>query len=83
MGVESEEKPSEDSVEADFDTIRRKAGVRSCMTKWVTRNYAFDDSDIPRGENTWLKVVYGFDRELLLPSSSTTLEHRLRTPNIA
>jgi DNA polymerase alpha subunit A len=31
--------------------------------KWVTRNYAFEDRDVPVGGSRWLKVVYGFDRE--------------------
>ncbi len=62
-GAESGEPPTDDEVEADFTAMRKQSQVRSCGMKWVTRNYAFGDKNIPVGESRWLKVVYGFDRE--------------------
>jgi hypothetical protein len=55
---------SHDAVEEEFETIRRKEGVKSCITSWVKRSYAFGSKDIPTGESECMKVVYGFDRKL-------------------
>jgi DNA polymerase alpha subunit A len=63
FGVETDEGPSEDSIESEVDAIRRDAKIRSYGTKWVMRNYAFGDRSIPTGESKWLKVVYGFNRQ--------------------
>lgn len=61
---------SHDDVEAEFESIRRKAGIKSFASSWVKRSYSFGDPEIPTGESEWLKVVYGFDRTQHLSSSS-------------
>lgn len=54
-------KPEMSDVYADFDRIRQAVGIKAWKGKAVKRDYAFGEDDIPRGENDWLKVVYGFD----------------------
>ena len=49
--------PKPEDVHDDFDIIRK---IKSCRAKFVKRNYAFGEKDVPRGESQWLKVVYGF-----------------------
>lgn len=61
--------PETQDVFNDFDMIRKKIGIKSFRTKFVKRKYAFGESDVPRGENQWLKVVYGFNGTLQLRSS--------------
>ena len=58
---ETDIKPEMSDVYADFERIRQAVGIKSWRGKAVKRNYAFGEKDIPRGENDWLKVVYGFD----------------------
>lgn len=53
--------PTLPDVYADFDRIRKKAGIKSFKAKFVKRKYAFGEADVPRGEAQWLKVVYGYD----------------------
>jgi DNA polymerase alpha subunit A len=53
-------------VYQDFDALRRKAGIEEWAAKFVNRKYAFEDKGVEKGESDWMKVVYGFDRELLL-----------------
>lgn len=45
----------------EFDTFRKRAGVKAWKAKFVKRKYAFGERDVPRGEAQWMKVVYGFD----------------------
>ena len=52
--------PKPEDVHDDFDMIRK---IKSCRAKFVKRNYAFGEKDVPRGESQWLKVVYGFHRK--------------------
>ena len=47
---------------SDFEKVRKKLGIKKWQGKVVKRRYAFGEKDVPRGENSWLKVVYGFDR---------------------
>lgn len=58
--------PSMQDVYADFDKVRRKAGITTWRAKFVDRKYAFGESDVPRRETKWLKVVYGFNGRSLL-----------------
>jgi DNA polymerase alpha subunit A len=58
--------PSESDVYDDFDMIRRELGIKSWRAKWVKRKYAFGETEVPRGESSWMKVVYGFNGELLV-----------------
>lgn len=62
--VDTDVVPSLTDVYADFDRIRKKAGIKSWKAKFVKRQYAFGLPDVPRRETQWLKVVYGFDGEL-------------------
>ena len=52
--------PKPEDVHDDFDMIRKQMKIKSCRAKFVKRNYAFGENDVPRGESQWLKVVYGF-----------------------
>ena len=45
----------------EFDTFRKRAGVKTWRAKFVKRKYAFGERDVPREEAQWMKVVYGFD----------------------
>lgn len=65
--------PSLQDVYDDFDRIRKKIGIKSWKAKFVKRKYAFGETDVPRGESQWMKVVYGFNGE---QASSTTQLHR-------
>ena len=58
--------PSESDVYDDFDMIRRELGIKSWRAKWVKKKYAFGETDVPRGESSWMKVVYGFNGEDLV-----------------
>jgi len=53
--------PQITDVYQEFDTFRKRAGVKTWKAKFVKRKYAFGESDVPRGEAQWMKVVYGFD----------------------
>lgn len=53
--------PSLPDVYNDFDRVRKKLGIKSFKAKFVKRQYAFGESDVPRGEAQWLKVVYPFE----------------------
>lgn len=50
-------------VHQDFDRIRQKAGIEKWASRFVDRNYAFEDNTVEKGKSEWMKVVYGFDRE--------------------
>jgi DNA polymerase alpha subunit A len=58
------EVPDLQAVHSDVDMLRRKTGIKSWKAKFVKRNYAFGESDVPREETQWLKVVYGFNCKL-------------------
>jgi DNA polymerase alpha subunit A len=73
---------SQDEVESDFETIRRKAGVKKLTSYWVKRKYAFGDKEIESGESECLKVVYGFDRKSS-QSSTNNLVNCDSEPQIA
>ena len=53
--------PQISDVYQEFDTYRKRAGVKTWKAKFVKRKYAFGERDVPRGETQWMKVVYGFD----------------------
>jgi DNA polymerase alpha subunit A len=53
--------PKITDVHQEFDTFRKRAGVKAWKGKFVKRKYAFGERDVPRGEAQWMKVVYGFD----------------------
>ena len=53
--------PQITDVYQEFDTFRKRAGVKTWKAKFVKRKYAFGERDVPRGEAQWMKVVYGFD----------------------
>lgn len=58
--------PTPGDVYSDFDRIRKKFGIKSFRGKFVKRKYAFGESDVPRRETQWLKVVYGFNGKVHL-----------------
>ncbi|KAF7289426.1 DNA polymerase [Mycena chlorophos] len=43
------------------EMLRKKTGISAWKSKFVKRKYAFGESDVPREETQWLKVVYGFN----------------------
>lgn len=53
--------PQLTDVHKEFDTFRKRAGVKTWKAKFVKRKYAFGERHVPRGEAQWMKVVYGFD----------------------
>ncbi|TFK51987.1 hypothetical protein OE88DRAFT_1658731 [Heliocybe sulcata] len=59
--VETDVVPEMTDVYADFDRVRKRADIKSFKAKFVKRNYAFGEPDVPRGEAQWLKVVYPFE----------------------
>jgi DNA polymerase alpha subunit A len=61
--------PSQDDIDDDFDLIRKSCNIKGYRGKFVKRKYAFGETDIPRGEGLWMKVVYGFNGELLASPS--------------
>lgn len=59
------------AVHAEFDRLRRNHGIEGRFAlKKVTRKYAFEQPNVPRGESEWFKVVYGFDQPPLPMSLS-------------
>ncbi|KAF8202326.1 hypothetical protein BJ912DRAFT_944501 [Pholiota molesta] len=50
--------PTQDDIDDDFDLIRKQMKSSHIV-------YAFGEKDIPRGESTWMKVVYGFNEPLI------------------
>jgi DNA polymerase alpha subunit A len=59
--VDTDEVPTEDDVEEDFEQVRKRFGIKRMRAKFVDRKYAFGERDVPRGQHKWMKVVYGFD----------------------
>jgi DNA polymerase alpha subunit A len=52
--------PSKSDVYNDFERIRKKLGIKGWKGRWVRRNYAFDERDVPK-EGDWMKVLYSFE----------------------
>ncbi|KAG2067603.1 hypothetical protein BDR04DRAFT_1104760 [Suillus decipiens] len=52
--------PSKSDVYEDFDRVRKKLGIKGWKGKWVRRNHAFDEKDVPK-EGEWMKVLYSFE----------------------
>jgi len=52
--------PKPEDVHDDFDMIRKQMKIKAWRAKFVKRNYAFGEKDVPRGASQWLKIVYGF-----------------------
>ncbi|KAK0468553.1 DNA polymerase family B-domain-containing protein [Armillaria novae-zelandiae] len=73
--VETDEVPSLLDVYRDFDVIRKKVSIKSFKGKFVKRKYVFGETDVPREERQWMKVVYGFDQP--------QLPNTLNSPNIS
>ena len=60
---ETDQEVSVMDVHREFDALRRKHGVEGGFgMKKVTRKYAFEQPNVPRGEADWYKVIYGYDR---------------------
>ncbi|KAF9069049.1 DNA polymerase alpha catalytic subunit [Rhodocollybia butyracea] len=72
---DTDEVPEITDVYSDFDAIRSRRGIKKFKGKFVDREYAFGDPDVPRGKTKWMKVAYAFtDKEI--PSDA-------QSPNIA
>lgn len=68
---ETDTVPQIADVYQEFDTFRKRAGVKTWKAKFVKRKYAFGERDVPRGEAQWMKVVYGFDGMWFTPVTNT------------
>ncbi|KAJ9113184.1 hypothetical protein QFC22_006023 [Naganishia vaughanmartiniae] len=65
-GEDEDDEISMSDVHNELDSIRRQHDIKGMFgIKKVLRKYAFELSDVPRGENEWYKVVYGFDQPAL------------------
>jgi DNA polymerase alpha subunit A len=74
--------PRNADVYQEFDTFRKRAGVKTWKARFVQRKYAFGERDVPRGEAQWMKVVYGFDGMWFTPETNTLSQHcSYRTTN--
>lgn len=67
---EEEEQPWQEEVFDEFDQLRSKFGIKTFLSTWVLRDYAFELPDVPY-QSRYLKVRYGFD-ETQLPYDLTT-----------
>ncbi|KAJ9107960.1 hypothetical protein QFC20_003645 [Naganishia adeliensis] len=65
-----DEEVSMSEVHSELDSIRRQHDIKGVFgVKKVLRKYAFELPEVPRGENEWYKVVYGFDQPAM-PSNT-------------
>ncbi|UZJ56615.1 hypothetical protein CBS101457_005935 [Exobasidium rhododendri] len=62
--LENGQMATEDDVYEEFDSMRGNLGIKSILSKWVTRNYAFEMANVP-AQGEYLKVKYGFDEPQL------------------
>lgn len=53
----------------DFDALRKHLKIKTWRSKEVKRKYAFGDKEVPRGETTWMQVMYPFT-EPVIPSDA-------------
>jgi DNA polymerase alpha subunit A len=58
--LETDVVPSKSDVYEDFERIRKKLGIKAWKGRWIRRNYAFDERDVPK-EGEWMKVLYSFE----------------------
>ncbi|KAJ3888202.1 DNA polymerase family B-domain-containing protein [Lentinula edodes] len=72
---DTDEVPELTDVYKDFDAIRSKRDIKKFKGKFVERQYAFGDPNIPRKKTTWMKVAYHFT-DMEIPSDA-------QSPNIA
>lgn len=59
--------PSQSDVYEDFERVRKKLGIKGWKGRWVRRNHAFDEKDVPK-EGEWMKVLYSFEGNPQLPN---------------
>ncbi|KIM44768.1 hypothetical protein M413DRAFT_442728 [Hebeloma cylindrosporum] len=72
--------PDQLDVDEDFDTIRQQLKIKSYRGKFVRRKYVFGEAEIPRGESSWMKVVYGFNEPVIpMNAESQNIAHILGT----
>jgi DNA polymerase alpha subunit A len=64
--LETDVVPELTDVYQDFDTVRKKMGIKKWKAKFVKRKYAFGEKDVPKEERQWMKVVYSFEGTLPL-----------------
>ncbi|KIK69524.1 hypothetical protein GYMLUDRAFT_151355 [Collybiopsis luxurians FD-317 M1] len=57
---DTDEVPELTDVYRDFDAIRSKRDIKKFRGKFVDRQYAFGDPDVPREKTKWMKVAYPF-----------------------
>ncbi|KAJ3722638.1 DNA polymerase family B-domain-containing protein [Lentinula raphanica] len=72
--IDTDEVPELTDVYNDFDAIRSKRGIRKFKGKFVERQYAFGDPEVPRKKTTWMKVAYPFtDKEIPADAQSPNI----------
>lgn len=59
-GYETDIVPDQMDVYRDFDQARQHYKIGRFGAKWVQRNYAFGEPDVPTTSTAWMKVVYPF-----------------------
>ena len=79
---ETDTVPDPTDVYNDFDLIRKRFGVKSWKAKFVKRNYAFGEKNVPTGESQWMKVVYGFNGMAKFRAMSMTTHQLYPEPQI-
>lgn len=60
---DTDEVPELSDVYRDFDAIRSKRDIKKWRGKFVERQYAFGEPNVPRKKTTWFKVTYPFTGE--------------------
>lgn len=63
---DTDEVPELTDVYQDFDAMRSKRDIKKFKGKFVERQYAFGEPNVPRKKTTWLKVAYPFTGESIL-----------------
>lgn len=58
--MENGKMATEDEICDELESLRTRLGIKSTLTKWVSRKYAFEAPNVP-AEGEYLKVKYGFD----------------------
>ncbi|KAF5385639.1 hypothetical protein D9757_005457 [Collybiopsis confluens] len=84
---DTDEVPEPTDVYREFDAIRTKRGINKFKGKFVNRQYAFGDPDVPREKTKWMKVAYPFTgrsqptKSLFIPEKEIPAD--AQGPNIA
>ncbi|KIY66839.1 hypothetical protein CYLTODRAFT_437277 [Cylindrobasidium torrendii FP15055 ss-10] len=62
----------DEDVRSDFEIVRKALGISKTKAKFVTRKYAFAETDVPREEHRWYKIIYPFSEPQITSNARTT-----------